>query len=328
MERALLLALTMAWWCPVARPQPSEPLRQIAAVPLPNVAGRIDHLAFDGAHQRLFVAALGNDTVEVVNVQDNTHVRSLRGFHEPQGIAVATDSGAIAVANGETGTLQLIDTQTFATRWILDIGGDADNVRYDAPAKQLYVAAEGGLYRVDPEMGRIMGRIAIDGHPESFQLEAKGTRVFANLPGALSSQVVVGDRDSDEVVARWSSLGCRSNYPMTLDETTTRVLIGCRVPARVVALDGRSGAMMASADVVADTDDMFFDAARKRIYVIGGEGYVDVLRPTSDAFDRVARIATRAGARTGLWVASINQLYVAVPARDGKAAEIRVFAAE
>ena len=313
--------------CGVAHAQAPEPLQQIATVALPNVAGRIDHLGFDAQHQRLFVAALGNDTVEVLDAANDKHLKSLPGFHEPQGIAIAPDFGAVAVANGDTGTLQLLDAETFATRWTADVGGDADNVRYDAVAKQLYVAAEGGLYRVDPASGKVAKQIAIDGHPESFQLEASGKRVFANLPGVLSSQVVVGDRETKAVVARWSSLGCRSNYPLALDEMTMRVFVGCRLPARLVMLDGRSGGATASADVVGDTDDLFFDAARQRVYVIGGEGFVDVFQRRGDALERTARVATRAGARTGLWVAAMSTLYVAVPARDGKSAEVRVFEA-
>ena len=320
-----LLTLLTVLACPLAW---SEPLEQSAAIALPNVAGRIDHLAFDAQHQRLFVAALGNDTVEVVDTASNTHLRSLAGFHEPQGIAVAPDFGAVAVANGETGTLQLIDAQTFATRWTVAIAGDADNVRYDAAAKQLYVGAEGGLYRVDPAAGKVAARIEIDGHPESFQLEASGKRAFANLPGIVSSQVVVSDRERGEVVARWSSLGCRSNYPMSLDDATMRVFVGCRMPARLVMLDGGSGRAVTSVDAVGDTDDLFFDAARQRVYVIGGQGFVDVFERRGDVLDRTARVATRAGARTGTWVAATRKLYVAVPARDGQGAEVRVLEAE
>lgn len=322
------LILLAALVCSVSRAQAPEPLKQIATVALPNVEGRIDHLVFDAQRQRLFVAALGNDTVEVLDAATNMHLKSLPGFHEPQGIAIAADFGAVAVANGDTGTLQLLDAETFATRWTVVIGGDADNVRYDAAAKELYVAAEGGLYRVDPASGKAVRQIAIDGHPESFQLETGGKRVFANLPGLVSSQVVVGDREAGSVVARWSSLGCRSNYPMALDETAMRVFIGCRLPARLAVLDSRSGELTTSVYVVGDTDDLFFDAARQRVYVIGGEGFVDVLQRRGDAIERTARVATRAGARTGLWVASNGRLYVAVPARDERGAEARVFEAQ
>ena len=327
--RNAIVILLAALLLPVARAQPSpEPLKQVATIALPNVLGRIDHLAFDAQNQRLFVAAVGNDTVEVVDAARNAHLKSLPGFHEPQGIAVATDFGAIAVANGDTGTLQLLDAESFAMRWTADVGGDADNVLYDAAAKQLYVAAEGGLYRVDPRSGKVTKAVSIDGHPESFQLEVDGKRVFANLPGVVSSQVVVGDREQGSVVARWSSLGCRSNYPMALDEMAMRVFIGCRLPPRLTALDSGTGEVRTSMDSVGDTDDLFSDAARQRLYVIGGEGFVDVLQRRGETIERVSRVATRAGARTGLWVATTSRLYVAVPARDRQGAEVRVFAAE
>ena len=302
-------------------------LRQVGVIRLPNVNGRIDHLGFDAERERLFVAALGNGTVEVVDTARLAHLKSLPGFHEPQGIAAVPDLKAMAIANGGTGTLQLVDAQTFETRWTLQAGDDADNVRYDAAAKRLYVAAVGGLIAVDPFTGKKVGQIAIDGHPESFQLEAKGTRVVANLPGVLHSSVVAADRATSKVTAQWTPEGCAGNYPMALDAQMSRVLVGCRRPATLAMIDARAGALVTSIEIVGDTDDLFYDEARSRVYVIGGEGFVDVIERDGDRLKRVGRTSTRGGARTGLWVASQNRLYVAVPARSGQPAEIRVFEA-
>jgi DNA-binding beta-propeller fold protein YncE len=305
-----------------------EPLTLVGSIELPGVEGRIDHLAFDAARQHLFVAALGNNTVEVVDTAKGAHLRSLRGFHEPQGIAVVADAGAIAIANGDTGTLQLVDAQTFATRWTVDVGGDADNVRYDARGRRIYVAAAGGLYSVDPGTGKKLGRISIDGHPESFQLETTGTRVFANLPGLLTSQIVAADRASMSVTARWSPQGSSGNYPMALDEPNHRVFVGCRRPARTLVFDTATGAQIASVDIVGDTDDVFYDAARRRVYVSGGDGYLDVVHDEgSNRFTRVAHLPTAPGARTSLYVPDQNRLYLAVPHRGNQKAEVRVYEA-
>jgi DNA-binding beta-propeller fold protein YncE len=301
-------------------------LGSVGTVRLPHVKGRIDHLAYDGVRRRLFVAALGNDSVEVIDAANNTHIRSLTGFHEPQGMAFVPDLAAVAVANGATGTLQLIDAQSLAIRWTIPLGGDADNVRLDAAAKRLYVAAEGGLFAVDAAAGKSVGRIAFDGHPESFQLESRTGRVFANLPGLLRSEVVVSDRTSMKVAARWTA-GCGSNYPMTLDESTGRVFIGCRRPALLSVLDTRSGATATSLAIVGDTDDIFYDEARRRVYVIGGEGFIDVVARDGDRLTRGGRVDTRPGTRTGLWVGALSRLYAAVPARGSEPAEVRVFEA-
>lgn len=319
-----IAAVTMIG-CERTQAQSSPALRQIATIRLPAVTGRIDHLALDPSNQRLFVAALGNNTVEVLDTAKNAHHRSLAGFHEPQGAAFVNDLGAVAIANGDTGTLQLVDAQTFATRWTIEIGGDADNVRYDAAAKRLYVAAVGGLYVVDPAVAKKVGQVPIDGHPESFQLETAGTRMFANLPGLLKSQVIAADRKSMKVAAQWTTRDCGGNYPMALDEPTARLFIGCRRPARLAMVDTRSGAFVTSVDVVGDTDDLFYDDALRRLYVIGGDGSVDVIAREGDGLKRIGRVSTRGGARTGLWVASQRRLYVAVPERGGQPAEIRVF---
>src|SRR5262245_30389405 len=251
--------ITTAAACQRTRAQTSSGVRQVAAIQLPGVRGRIDHFAFDSTRHQLFLAALGNNTVEVLNTSNDTHLKSLPGFHEPQGLAFVSDAGAIAIANGGTGTLQLLDAESFATRWTIDIGADADNVRYDSASKRIYVAAVGGLYAVDPAAGKKLGQVAIDGHPESFQLESNGTRVFANLPGLVNSQVIASDRKPMAVTSRWQTQGCAGNYPMALDERTSRLFIGCRRPARLAMVDTKSGAFVSSIDVVGDTDDLFWD---------------------------------------------------------------------
>jgi hypothetical protein len=301
------------------------PLRLVATIPMPNVAGRIDHLAFDSARQRLFVAALGNDSVEVIDTSKNAHLKSLPGFHEPQGVAVLPDLNAVAVANGDSGTLQLLDAATLQTRWTIPIGGDADNVRYDGAAKRIFVAYQGGIAAVDPAGARVVQRIQISGHPESFQLEAQGSRLFANVPGG--SVVIAADRSTGAVAARWATGACGANYPMALDESTRRLFVGCRRPASLALLEMAAGKPIGSIPIVGDTDDLFYDGARRRVYVIGGEGFIDVVQRDDDSLRRIAHLPTRDGARTGRWVPEQSRLYLAVPARRGQPAEIRVFAA-
>jgi DNA-binding beta-propeller fold protein YncE len=324
-----LLAVILLFGAGAVVAAQSSPLVLKSVIPLPNVEGRIDHLAFDGSRGRLYVAARGNNSVEVTDTVNGIHLTTLPGFHEPQGIAIipGTNAGeaanAIAVANGNSGTLQIIDTLSYQTRSAVSIGGDADNVRYDQAAKRLYVAYEGGLAVVDPATGQVIQRIAIPGHPESFQLERDGSRVFVNLPD--SAKIVVADRKTGSVVAQWPEIP-RANYPMALDESTHRLFVGYRQPATLVVYDTTTGKAMATAPIAGDTDDLFYDSARKRLYVIGGEGYVDVLqRNAGDAFKRVARIATTTGARTGLFVPEQNHLYVAVPHRGTQLAEVRVY---
>jgi DNA-binding beta-propeller fold protein YncE len=302
-----------------------QPLTQIGAIELPRVEGRIDHLAFDAANQRLFVAALGNNTVEVLDVKGNAHVKSMPGFREPQGIASAPDAKLIAVANGQGDGLQLVKADDLGLGPSIKLGDDSDNVRYDAADKRLYVGfGSGALAAIDPTSAKVLGQVKLAGHPESFQLERSGSRIFVNVPTA--DQIAVVDRSAMKVASTWPVTSAKANYPMALDEANHRLFIGCRRPAKALIFDTATGKQVGSFDIVGDTDDLFYDAARKRLYISGGEGFIDVFQ-NSDAntFTRLAHIATAAGARTSLFVADLNRLFLAVPHRGNQRAEIRVY---
>jgi len=304
-----------------------EPLAFVRAVELPHVEGRIDHLAFDAASQRLYVAALGNNSVEVLDAGAGTHLKSLPGFREPQGIAVIPDIKSVAVANGEGDGVQLIGAEDYRTGSTIRLGDDADNVRYDAAAKRVYVGfGSGALAAIDPAAAKVLAQAKLAGHPESFQLERGGSRAFVNVPTA--QHVAVVDRGSMKVTATWPITSAGANYPMALDEANHRLFIGCRRPAKVLVFDMTTGKQSASFDTVGDTDDLFYDVARKRVYVTGGEGFIDVVQDQgANGFARVAHIPTAAGARTSLFVADQGRLYLAVPHRGSQKAEIRVFEA-
>jgi DNA-binding beta-propeller fold protein YncE len=302
-----------------------EPLKLLRVIELPAVDGRIDHLTLDARGDKLFLAALGNNTVEVVDLKKGRHLTSLAGFREPTGIASVADTGVIAVANGQGDGIRTIDASDYRTVKTIPLGKDSDNVRYDAVAKRLYVGyGSGALAAANPVDGTLSGRAALSGHPESFQLEGSGPRIFVNVPAARHIAVV--DRGAMKVTATWPVTGASSNFPMALDEAGHRLFVGCRRPAKLLVYDTATGKEVGATDIVGDTDDMFYDAARKRLYVSGGDGFIDVLDARQPAtLTHLARVATPAGARTSLFVPGQDRLYLAVPHRGAQRAEIRVY---
>jgi DNA-binding beta-propeller fold protein YncE len=302
----------------------AEP-RLVATIALPNVRGRIDHLAIDQSGGRLFVAALGNDTVEVLDLRAGAPSRSISGLREPQGVLFLPDRHQLYVANGGDGVCDVFDADTLARVRAIDLSADADNLRWDGRDATVYVAnGAGALSRIDAASGVVSARIALAAHPESFQLEEAGPRIFVNLPAAR--QIAVVDRQRRTVVASWPLVDARANYPMALDEGHRRLLVGTRQPPRLDVYDIDSGTRIAALPSVGDMDDLFVDARRGRVYAIGGEGRADILaRAEGDRYQRVAQIPTRAGARTGLWDPDSNRLYVALPRAGQQAAEIRVY---
>src|SRR5258706_4354305 len=302
------------------------PLEPVATIPMPGVKGRIDHFAIDVKAHRLFVAALGNDTVEVLDVAANRHEKSIAGFGEPQGLVHLPQSNRLFVANGSANRVDILDARSLSTVKRIEQLDDADNLRYDAAAGKIIVGyGKGALRLMDADSGDPAGEIRLAGHPESFQLEARGTRAFVNVPTA--QHVAVVDRVKRQVTATWPVAGATSNFPMALDEAGRRLFVGARAPAVMLVYDIDSGKIVAKLPIGGDTDDIFFDASRKRVYVICGEGRVDVFRQeTADQYSLESSIKTAPRARTGLFVPEDAKLYVAAPSVGSAPARVLVYA--
>ena len=320
----LLVLIVMVVATRAGGEEAGKALHQTAAIPL-EVKGRIDHFAADLLHKRMFVCALGNDTVEVIDVDAGKVVHHVEGLKHPQGCGYATDLDRLAIASDGDGTCRLFDGSKFQPLNVVNLKDDADNVRYDPQAKQLWVGfGDGALAAIDPASGKKLVEVALKGHPESFQLESSGGHIFVNVPKAR--HVAVVDRQLRKVVVQWPIREAKNNFAMALDEADHRLLVVCRDPAKLLVLDTESGKTVASIDCVGDADDVWYDPTDKRIYISGGEGYVTVIRQKNrDQYEPLAKIQTAPGARTSLFVPPWHTLFVAVPARGDQHAEVRVY---
>jgi DNA-binding beta-propeller fold protein YncE len=216
------------------------PLRLIQTIPLRNVEGRIDHMAVDLKGERLFIAALGNNTVEIVDLRAGKHMETITGLHEPQGVGFVPEFNKIFVANAQSGACEVFDGSSFKRIKSIKLSDDADNIRYDAAARRVYVGyGSGGLGIIDAATGDQLGEIKLDGHPESFQLEKSGPRIFVNIP--TSQKIAVVDREKRAAVTSWPVGGATANFPMALDETHHRLFVGFRKPAKLSVFDTESG---------------------------------------------------------------------------------------
>ena len=299
------------------------PLRFEKEIPLAGVEGRIDHCSVDVAGKRIFIAALENGTIEVVDLAKGNRTAEIRGLKEPQGLYYDDATSRLYVASAGDGTLRIYGGKDLSLQSTLEFGDDADNVRYDENTGQIWVGyGSSGLGLVAE--GKKAGEIPLGSHPESFQLEHTGSRVFVNVPKEFGVAVV--DRTKHAVISKWGLSRTFANYPMALDERDRRLFVGCRLPARLVILDTNSGQVVAKLPVVGDTDVVFFDPIRHLVYVIGGEGAVDIFRMRDpNHYDYVGRTDTSAGARTGLFVSDLDRLFVAVPHRGSQGARLLVY---
>ncbi len=314
--------------CQSAPPTPSAPrelapLVLIQRIAVPGIAGRVDHFTAYPKRRLLMFAALGNHSLEIVNTFEGRAVHSIKGLDQPQGVLYVPELDKIFVANAASGTVHVYDGKTYSLRKTIALGeeSDADNVRWDEASKRVFVGIRGGIAMIDAVTETHTGTDlkGSGGHSESFQLEKKGSRIFVNVPED-GSVVNVIDRNTG-ALTKWELNGAKANYPMALNEDDHRLFIVTRRPPLLMVLDTETGKEVARVPVGAASDDVYFDAERKRIYVICGEGHISVVQQNDpNHYSLRANIPTAVGVRTGIFFG--NSLYVGVPASAPEPAQL------
>jgi hypothetical protein len=303
----------------------TDQLTLVKTIPLPGVKGRIDHLDVDLKDGVVYVGALGNNTLEAVDLASGRVVHSVGGLDEPQGVGYIQQTGEVVVANGGSGDCYFYNAHTWEKVATLRLGSDADDVRVDSAAGRVYVGyGSGGIAVIDVVSHRQVGDIKLPAHPESFQLDKGLKMLFVNLPDAHLVGVV--DLRQSILVGKWPDDKASANFPMALDTGRHRVLVGYRHPARLIVYEERTGKKLSSGEMTGDADDLYYDGPTGKVFVSGGAGAVSIFQASGDGgYKQTANIPTRSGARTSLWVPEWRILVVAARAGAGEPAGLQVY---
>lgn len=331
MYRTAVLILSLAGAVSVAAAENGGTLTLVKTIALPSVEGRFDHFAYDGDGDRLFVAATGNHSVEIVNVKTGKVVDSIRGLGKPHGLAWIPEEGKLFVADGSLAALKVYTGSPLKEVASLTLSADADDMIYDATSKMLYVghggsdaAIPGRIAVVNVRDNSLVDNLPVAAHPEALEIDPSGKRVFANI--ADSGEIVVIDSKTHSIKATWKLSRAKDNVPAAYDADDHALLVGCRKPARSVSVDVGTGMEVSDLPSAAGADDLFYDARQHRAYLITGSGTVDVYQVAPDkSLKALDSVSTRQGAKTGLLVPSLRVLFVAVPATSTEPAEIRMY---
>ena len=320
---SMMLGVALFFASGAATAAPIVPLAVEYKISLGDVKGRIDHLAVDIDRQRLYIAELGNDTVGVVDLRERKTIRTLTGLKEPQGIGYVSSTDTVYVANSSDGSVRLFQGPDLRAAERIDLGDDADNVRVTDAAQQVIVGyGDGALAILDAVRHTKIADISLKAHPESFRIEANGRHIYVNVPSA--HEIAVIDQVTRRQIGAWPTGALNANFPLALDESHQRVLAVFRHPAMLGVFQAQDGRRLASVQTCGDSDDLFVDMKRSLVYVICGEGYVDVFAARGDSYASLGRIATLPGARTGLFIPEIDRLTVAARARGSETAAVWV----
>jgi len=313
---------------------PGAGLHLLEKIPLPAMKGTWDHLTSDPRTGRIFANAQDIHTLEIVSLDSGTVVGTVQGpFNRNQGADYLDNLGEIAISNGRSGTVVFLDAATLGVRQTVGIGLGADLMAYDAARQELFVdhggrdsnRGFGAVAVIDAAKGELIADIATDFRPAAMAAEAAGPRLFVCVPGA--NQIAVVDRPTRQIVDRFTPQSAKKPVSVALDEADHRLFVLDRTPARLVVLDSRSGATVASLPTVGECEDVFYDAAHRRLYATGLEGIVYCYtQESADAYTLRARVPVRAHAGSSLLIPGLNRFIVAVAEHGADCPELWVYA--
>ena len=334
MKRTIAALLSVAGLGAAVQSQPAAPLRLVQTLAIDKgVTGRFDHMAVDIKGDRLFLTAADHHSIQIFDLKSGKWIRSVTGLGKPAGIVYVPETNRVLFSDG-AGSYNVLDAATYTIVGTVKLMDDADSIGFDRDANIIYVINGGRdvkepfsrLTIVDTKNQTSLGEIKIDGdRVEAMALEKGGPRLFINVTAL--NKVAVIDRKTRQVIATWAVPDAKENVSMAFDEASHRLFIATRQPGRLIVLNSDTGKAVASLPAAGGVDDLAYDAARKRIYMSAGDGFVNVYQQkTPDTYEAFAQIPTRSGARNSRFVPEQNRLYVAIPAeKDGKPAEVRIY---
>jgi len=287
--------------------------------------GDFDHLAVDLAGKRLFLAAEDHGTLEVFDLASGKHLKSVGGFETPHAIVEVPRTHRLLITDGSQ-SIKLLDDATLAVAGAITLHPGADSVGFDAASGHLFVVTggkdvklkESWLEAIDPVTTQRLGELHLDAaHVEAMAVEQKGGRIFLNV--ADKNTIAVIDKASLKLIANWPIEGARQNALAELDEANHRLYVVARQPGKFIALDTATGKVITSLPAPAHVDAEVLDAAAKRVYATGGEGYVAVYSIANPAHvAELGHVPSAPGATTAVLVPELHRLYVAVSPGEGK----------
>ena len=328
--------------------QEKPALRLVQTIPLPGVKGRLDHMGVDLEKKRLFVAATGNNTLEVVDLTGGKVLKSLAGFKDTQdALFLGGDFNKLYVSSLD-GHVRVFQGETFWLVHDFKVEPDPNRLFYDPAANLIYFGyggenagfdAYGRIGILQPKSGAGYDHLVADmiaptarpGHLAEMAMDNNGILLVCDSRADLIYQF---DTRKRELVKSWPARGDGA-ADMALDPIRHRLFVGTRTPPEMTVYDSVSGREVQSLPAPEAMDGVYYDATLRRIYVTGGRwygapeaasGWIYVYQQKDeDHYDVTSRIKTRPGSGTSLLVPQLNRFYVASQAIGDQEAAILVF---
>ncbi len=311
----------------------TTPLTLAGSTDFPDYAGDFDHFAIDAKDNRLFLAGEEHHEVAVINLTTGAIEQRLGGYGAPHSLLYMPKSNEVLVVDGEKPST-VLDAATLKVNRTYVFPAGADSVDYDGGTGRLWIVTGGkdvpqkdsNLISVDPMTGKILQTLHFDAdHVEALAAEQVGPKLFINVTD--KNYLAVIDKASAKVTAQWTIKEAEQNAPVAYDEKLHRLFVVTRKPGKLVVLNSDTGATIAVFKAPERTDQVIWDAANRRVYVTGGEGYTSVVEQDgADSYKEVAQVKTLPGAKTAILDSAHHRLWIAAsPGETGAMAKLLWF---
>src|ERR1700675_3654117 len=326
---ASILCCAMFCVTSVASLAAGDALRLAGRTELPGYTGDFDHFEYDMKGNRLWLAAEDHGTLDLFDLKTLKKQKSVKGVVEtPHGILYVREKNRLVVTDSGGDMLtRVIDASSDKVTGTIKLAAPAaDAMSYDAERKRLYIVNGGRdakmqetyLSVVDPVTLQRHGDLKFDTEKvEAMAIEGKGNKLYINVTG--KNYMAVVDKLTLKVLATWPIKEAEQNAPLAFDEPNKRLFVVTRKPGKLIVLNAETGASVASFKAPERCDQVIWDAANRRIYALGGGGYIGVFQQRDAGHsDALAHVTSATGAKTGILVPELKRLYVAVSPGEAK----------
>jgi serine/threonine-protein kinase len=295
-------------------------LARTGFVPIPAGAKRgFDHADTYRAGRRMYVAHTGADRVDVIDLEQQTLLRSLPDLPGVAGVLVDDADDLLFTSDRDAARVSIFRCSDERPLGRVGVGPHPNGLAYDPQRRRLYAFILGEPLGenctasiVDVDTMRVLTELPLPGRPRWAVYDPDRDRVYVNI--REPAQIAVIDAEC-ATIERVLAVPSEGPHGLWLD----RGRLFCAADGRaLVVLDRDSETVLASRPLPGVPDVVWHDPDLRRLYVAIGDPGV-VCSFDSERLEQVETVETEAGAHTLGWDPDSRCLYVFCPTSGGAA---------
>jgi DNA-binding beta-propeller fold protein YncE len=306
---------------------PPLSLAGYVALPAHEGSGGFDHAATHAASGHVYVAHTANDAVDVLDPAAGRHLASIGGLAAVAGVLISDEANLVFTSNRGENTIGVFTPGPAPAVLKIPVGIRPNGLAYD-PARRLILAANVGdpavpgsctLSMVSLDERALVAEVPVPGRTRWSLFDPDAERFYVNI--ADPAVIVVVDARKPAAIAGTLPVPAGGPHGLDLDLATNRLFCACD-DGTLVTLDARTGKVLARNPLSGTPDVVFFNRARRQLYVaVGDPGVIDVF--DTNAMQCLGRVGTEKGAHTTALTVSGDHVLAFLP-QSHRAAIYRV----